>query len=102
MAVGVTPMAVGVTPMAVGLTPMAVGVTPVGAATAGGTPDASELGSQLRLHLASNHARVLDLFREMDVDGGGTVRKVESLACSHFPHILDELRRCPECIPQTS
>ena len=39
--------------------------------------DPSLLPGKLRLHLASNHAKVYDLFREYDVDGAGTVRKVE-------------------------
>lgn len=41
------------------------------------TASADPLPGQLRLHLATNHSKVYDLFREWDVDGGGTVRKVE-------------------------
>ena len=37
----------------------------------------SEIQGQLRAHLARNHGKVLDLFRRWDVDGDGTVRKVE-------------------------
>ena len=41
------------------------------------TASTDPLPGQLRLHLATHHAKVYDLFREWDVDGGGTVRKVE-------------------------
>ena len=37
----------------------------------------------LRIRLASNHAKVLDLFRSYDVDGAGTVRKVEMRRAVH-------------------
>ena len=37
----------------------------------------SGIQGQLRSHLAKNHGKVLDLFRTWDVDGDGTVRKVE-------------------------
>ena len=53
------------------------------AASDGLTASAPPPIGQLRLHLATNHAKVLDLFREWDVDGGGTVRKVEMRRAVH-------------------
>jgi hypothetical protein len=57
----------------------------------------SGIQGQLRAHLASNHGKVLDLFRRWDVDGDGTVRKVEmrravaSLGIEAPPSAIDAL-----------